>query len=74
MNCKGFGRRRSLPIRGTLTAFALKYYGKPRKISIVIDGVPTEIRTEHFTNTNPDLHRYANLFLAQPIMYGPDAA
>jgi hypothetical protein len=42
---KGFGRR------GTVMVFAWTDCMKPRKTSVRIAGLPTEIRTEHLLNT-----------------------
>jgi hypothetical protein len=46
------GRKRSWPIRGTTPAFARRYWETPRKISVWIAGVSTEILTQHHLNTS----------------------
>jgi hypothetical protein len=45
-NWKGFGRKRPLSSRGTIPEFSWRCWGKWRKFSIRIDGVPTRSRSQ----------------------------
>jgi hypothetical protein len=45
MNWNGLGRKRSWPDRGTISVFACRDKGKPRKLIRIADD-PAEIRTD----------------------------
>jgi hypothetical protein len=65
VNCKEFVRKWSWPNRGTIQAFTLRDYGKPRKTSDKPACVSVEIRTEYPLNTSLpslQLYSYANPF------------
>jgi hypothetical protein len=65
MKGKGFVSKWSRPNRGTNTIFSWKDRIKSRNILVSIDGVPGEVRTEHFLNSSLkrvrvriDIHTY----------------
>jgi hypothetical protein len=61
MNWKGFGRNRSWHNRDNLLEFAWKDLGHSRKTPVMIAGVPSEIQTQHFTDTNLERCHYIKL-------------
>jgi hypothetical protein len=63
MNWKRFEKKRSCDNRGTILTFGWKDWRKPRYTSVVVAGVPTEIRNGHLRNTFLKCWRYTNLLV-----------
>jgi hypothetical protein len=63
MNWKGFGRKLSWPNLGTIPTFSMRNWGKPRKTSVRIIGVRTEVRIEHLPNVSLGTCRYSDKLL-----------
>jgi hypothetical protein len=55
MNWKGFGRKRPWPSRGSFPAFAWRNWRKPRRTSVRIAGILSEIRAEDLRNIYSEL-------------------
>jgi hypothetical protein len=60
MNWKGSGRKRSSPNICTLPEFSPKGWGKSRRTSFRIAGVPAELLTEQHRNVCREIYRYAH--------------
>lgn len=56
---KLFGRKRQLSDRGTILGIAWRDWGESWKPSLIISGVPIEIRTEHLPNTSLEHYHHA---------------
>jgi hypothetical protein len=66
VNFKGFGKKRSWFTPDTIPAFPCLDWGKSRKTSVRIAGIPVEIRTEHLPNTSLEIYLQINLFYVMP--------